>query len=68
MMEAAIQTWERFQTLFGHDSWVKLVRHSRNRGITAAIRTGIEAASSPWVGPSMRIAPMTRFSCSIWQA
>lgn len=42
-------TWERFQTLFGHDSWVKLVRHSRNRGITAAIRTGIEAASSPWV-------------------
>jgi dolichol-phosphate mannosyltransferase len=42
-------TWNLFQKLFVGYSWVKLVRHSSNRGITAAIRTGIEASSSPWV-------------------
>ncbi|MCU0712206.1 MAG: glycosyltransferase family 2 protein [Pirellula sp.] len=42
-------TWERFQALFGNYPWVKLVRHPANRGITAAIRSGIEASSSPWV-------------------
>jgi dolichol-phosphate mannosyltransferase len=42
-------TWDRLQHLFGAYSWVKLVRHSSNRGITAAIRSGIKASSSPWV-------------------
>jgi dolichol-phosphate mannosyltransferase len=42
-------TWNLLQQLFGHYSWVRLVRHPSNRGITAAIRSGIEASSSPWV-------------------
>ena len=42
-------TWDLFQQLFGGYSWVKLVRHSSNQGITAAIRSGIDASSSPWV-------------------
>lgn len=42
-------TWNLMQQLFGHYSWVRLVRHPTNRGITAAIRSGIEASSCPWV-------------------
>jgi dolichol-phosphate mannosyltransferase len=42
-------TWALLQQLFGGYSWVQLVRHSSNQGITAAIRSGIEASRSPWV-------------------
>lgn len=43
------RTWARLQERFQSLPWARLVKHPSNRGITAAIRTGIENASSPWV-------------------
>lgn len=38
------RTWEKLNELFGAKPNVQLVRHPRNRGITAATMTGIKAA------------------------
>ncbi|XZE19289.1 glycosyltransferase family 2 protein [Pirellulaceae bacterium SH449] len=43
------RTWAGLQERFQGLPWARLVKHPCNRGITAAIRTGIENASSPWV-------------------
>jgi polysaccharide deacetylase family protein (PEP-CTERM system associated) len=40
------RTWQTLQSLFGADPAFALVRHGRNRGVAAAIRTGIHAASA----------------------
>ena len=42
-------TWERLCHYFGNQPWAKLVRHDHNKGITAAIRTGVEASNCEWV-------------------
>ncbi len=42
-------TWTELQTRFGARRDCVLVAHGRNRGISAAIRTGVSAASSPVV-------------------
>lgn len=39
-------TWARLQELFGHLPGHRLVRHERNRGLAAAILTGIAAAET----------------------
>lgn len=40
------QTWERLQQHFGSWPQVQLVRHPRNRGVSAAIMTGIRQAQT----------------------
>jgi polysaccharide deacetylase family protein (PEP-CTERM system associated) len=40
------RTWHTLRSLFGADPACTLVRHERNRGVAAAIRTGIHAASA----------------------
>jgi dolichol-phosphate mannosyltransferase len=42
-------TWTILWDLFGDEPGTRLVRHEHNRGIAAAIRTGIEEASGPLV-------------------
>lgn len=39
-------TWEGLTQRFGALDWCKLVRHERNRGVSAAIMTGIDAAET----------------------
>src|SRR5205085_8574383 len=40
------RTWELLQEQFVGDARVRLIRHANNRGIAAAIETGIRAASA----------------------
>ena len=40
------RTWELLQGLFGADPGCTLLRHSRNLGVAAAIRTGLHAAKA----------------------
>ena len=40
------QTWQTLQDTFGRESHCTLVRHEENRGVAAAIETGIRAAKS----------------------
>jgi len=42
-------TWAELQRRFGHRTDCTLVQHVRNRGVGAAIRTGVEAAHAPIV-------------------
>ncbi len=42
-------TWPEMQRLFGDDARFRLVRHDRNRGVAAAILTGIGAAEDDTV-------------------
>ncbi len=39
-------TWQTLGTLFGAEPHCTLVRHERNRGVAAAIQTGIQSASA----------------------
>ena len=39
-------TYEVLETLFGGDSEISIIRHERNRGVSAAILTGINAAKT----------------------
>ncbi len=39
-------TYELLQTLFGDDPDISIVRHEKNKGVSAAILTGINAAST----------------------
>ncbi|MBM4059510.1 MAG: glycosyltransferase [Planctomycetes bacterium] len=41
------RTWPMLQELFGSRSDVRLVRHERNLGVAAAIRTGLGATAAP---------------------
>jgi len=41
-------TWEKLQTLAG-DAWVRLIRHQKNHGKGAALRTGFRHATAPYV-------------------
>lgn len=43
------RTWELLQQHFGRRGDCALVQHARNRGIAAAIQTGIRASTSPLV-------------------
>ncbi len=42
-------TWERLQTLGKQDGRIKLLRHGKNRGKGAALRTGFAKAAAPIV-------------------
>lgn len=42
-------TWNLLQRWFGNDEQVRLVRHASNRGLAAAISTGITEARTPLV-------------------
>jgi polysaccharide deacetylase family protein (PEP-CTERM system associated) len=39
-------TWQTLQTIFGSEPHCTLLRHEQNRGVAAAIQTGIRAAQS----------------------
>ncbi len=39
-------TWDVLHSLFGNDSDIQIVRHETNKGVSAAILTGINAAST----------------------
>jgi polysaccharide deacetylase family protein (PEP-CTERM system associated) len=39
-------TWQSLHTIFGADPRCTLVRHDRNRGVAAAIQTGLHAATA----------------------
>jgi glycosyltransferase involved in cell wall biosynthesis len=39
-------TWQTLQSIFGADESCTLVRHERNRGVAAAMHTGIESATA----------------------
>jgi polysaccharide deacetylase family protein (PEP-CTERM system associated) len=39
-------TWQALQTIFGGDPQCTLVRHDRNRGVAAAIQTGLHSATA----------------------
>ena len=41
------RTWELLQSLFAGRANVKLVQHAQNRGVSAAIRTGMLATDAP---------------------
>src|SRR5215813_9400588 len=43
------RTWEILQTLQGKDDRLKLIRHERNQGKGAALRTGVRQATASMV-------------------
>jgi dolichol-phosphate mannosyltransferase len=43
------ETYSGLQARFGFLPWAKILKHQVNRGITGAIRTGIQASSCKWV-------------------
>ncbi|HBJ35504.1 MAG TPA: glycosyl transferase family 2 [Planctomycetaceae bacterium] len=42
-------TWHRMQDITTHMPWIERLRHDQNRGITAAIMTGMRAATTEYV-------------------
>jgi len=42
-------TWQVMQSVTSHLPWIERVRHDQNRGITAAIMTGMRAAETEFV-------------------
>ncbi len=43
------ETWPLMLEAAARYPWLELLRHSHNRGITAAVMTGIQAAGTQWV-------------------